>query len=189
MESVQLAPSQSARETVRRLEKEAGTEVTLCYQCGKCAAGCPVAFAMDYTPRQVLRLLQLGLVDTALHADSVWLCVTCETCSTRCPRGVDIASLMDAVRREALAQGIVTDRKVAAFNEVFLSHVRRYGRLHEVGLTLEFNLKTRQPLKDAGLGLPMFSRGKVHLLPEVIRGQKQVQEIFERVKRMRGEEA
>jgi len=69
-----------------KIEKEAGTSINLCYQCGKCSAGCPVGFAMDYTPRQVIRLLQLGLVNEALSAESIWICASCETCSARCPR-------------------------------------------------------------------------------------------------------
>lgn len=189
METVLVASGPGQKEFIRHIEQESQTAVSLCYQCGKCTAGCPAAFAMDYTPRQVIRLLQLEMVEEALKAEAPWICATCETCTTRCPRGVDIASLMDALRREALARGVVTDRKVAAFNQIFLKLVERYGRVHELGLTLEFNLKTGQLLKDTELGLPMFKRGKVHLLPETIKGREQVREIFARVKRMGGDRA
>ena len=179
--AVKLFPSDTAgRKLISRLEREAGTSINLCYQCGKCSAGCPVAFAMDYSPRQVIRLLQLNLYEEALDADSIWVCATCETCSSRCPRGVDIASLMDALRREALRQGRVTDKKVAVFNEAFLSGVKNFGRVYESGLLLQHNLKTGQPFKDAGLGLPMMLRGKVSLLPEKIRGREQMKKIFQR---------
>ncbi|NLU48968.1 MAG: 4Fe-4S dicluster domain-containing protein [Syntrophomonadaceae bacterium] len=187
MEKVLVAPAPTQKDIIRRLEQESGTEVSLCYQCGKCTAGCPAAFAMDYTPRQVIRLLQLEMVDEALKAQSPWICATCETCTTRCPRGVDVASLMDALRREALRMGIVTDHRVATFNQTFLKLVERYGRVHEVGLLMEFNLKTRQLFKDAELGLPMFKRGKVHLLPEVIKDQGHVKQMFARVKQTGGE--
>ena len=187
MERVLVAPNPAKKEFIRRIERESGTEVSLCYQCGKGAAGCPVAFAMDYTPRQVIRLLQLELVDEALKAESIWICATCETCTARCPRGVDIASLMDAMRREALAQGVVTDKKVASFNQAFLNLVEKYGRVHEVELTLQFNLKTGQLFKDMDLGLPMFTRGKVHLLPAAVKGRQEVKNIFERVRQMGGD--
>ncbi len=179
--------SQEQKKLLAQIESEAGTSINQCYQCGKCSAGCPVAFAMDYTPRQVIRLLQLNLMEEALGANSIWICASCEMCSTRCPREVDIASLMDALRRQALVSGRVTDKKVAAFNKAFLDSVRRFGKLFEAGLLLEFNTLTRQFFKDAELGLPMLKRKKVHLLPEKIKGNEEVKKIFERVKEIGGE--
>ncbi|MCX5780821.1 MAG: 4Fe-4S dicluster domain-containing protein [Firmicutes bacterium] len=179
--AVKLSPaSVGQKELIARLEKEAGTSINLCYQCGKCTAGCPAAFAMDYPPRQVIRLLQLGLTEAALTTDSVWICASCETCSSRCPRGVDIAALMDAVRREALAQNRITDKKVAAFNQAFLTGVRNFGRTYEAGLLLQYNTVTGQYLKDAELGLPMFQKGKVHVLPGRIKGRDAIRKIFTR---------
>jgi heterodisulfide reductase subunit C len=172
---------------LQKIEKEAGTSVSLCYQCGKCTAGCPVAFAMDKPPRQIIRYLQLGLTDEAISADSIWICASCETCSARCPRGVDIASLMDACRRQALASGKLSDRKVAVFNEAFLGGVRNFGRSYEAGILLQHNLKTGQLFKDMELGLPMMKRGKVSIFPERIKGKDEVKKIFERIDKMGGE--
>ena len=186
--AMKLSPAtDNQKALISRLEKEAGTSINLCYQCGKCTAGCPAAFAMDYPPRQVIRLLQLGLVDEALGSESVWICASCETCSSRCPRGVDIASLMDAIRREALLQNRVTDKKVAAFNKAFLSGVKRFGRTYEAGLLLQYNTATGQYLKDAELGLPMFLRGKVGILPEKIKGRDAIKKIFARAQDKGGE--
>jgi len=186
--SVKLIPAcEEDQQLLRRLEAEAGTNVNLCYQCGKCSAGCPAAFAMDYPPRQVIRLLQLGMVKQALKAESIWICASCETCSTRCPRGVDIASLMDTLRREALRQGLITDKKVAAFNQAFLNGVRLFGRTYEAGLLLQHNLKTMQPFKDAQYGLPMMKRGKISILPAKIKNRDQVKKIFDKVQQLGGE--
>lgn len=187
--AVKLSPtSVSQKALIARLEAGARTSINLCYQCGKCTAGCPAAFAMDYPPRQVIRLLQLGLTETALNSDSVWICASCETCSSRCPRGVDIAALMDAVRREALAENRITDKKVAAFNQAFLNGVKTFGRTYEAGLLLQYNTMTGQYLKDAELGLPIFLKGKVHLLPGKIKGRDAVKKIFARTQEKRGGE-
>jgi len=176
--------SPAAAAIIKSIEAEAGTKVTQCYQCGKCTAGCPAAFAMDYPPRQIIRLLQFGLTDEALHAKSVWICASCETCSARCPREVDIASLMDAVRRRALKEGIITDKKVAAFNKGFLKSVKHFGRNYEVGLTLQYNISTKQFMKDMNHGLPMMARGKAGMFPHQIQNKAEVKAIFERIEQM-----
>lgn len=181
------AANQGEKEFLARLEQEAGTQVSLCYQCGKCSAGCPAAFAMDYPPREIIRLLQLNMLDEAINSNSIWVCATCETCSERCPRGVDIASLMDTLRREALRQGKTGDNKVAAFNAAFLSSVKYLGRTYEAGILLQHNAVTMQPFKDANLGLPMMKRGKISILPARIKGRDQMKKIFERVQEQREE--
>lgn len=179
--------SESDKELLSKIETEAGTNINLCYQCGKCSAGCPAAFAMDYKPREVIRLLQLNMLDEALDAESIWICASCETCSARCPKGVDIASLMDALRREALKQGRITDKKVAHFNKAFLTSVKLFGKTYEAGILLYHNAATFQPFKDAGLGLPMMKRGKVGILPERIKGRDEIKKIFQRVEDLGGE--
>ncbi len=187
-DAVKLKPATKAdKDLIATLEQEAGTQISLCYQCGKCSAGCPAAFAMDYPPREIIRLLQLNMVEEALSANSIWVCATCETCSERCPRGVDIASLMDTLRREALRQGKKGDNKVAAFNAAFLNTVKLFGRTYEAGILLQHNAATMQPFKDAELGLPMVQRGKIHILPERIKGRDQMKKIFARVQEQREE--
>lgn len=81
-----------------------GENVAECYQCGKCTAACPVNQAMDILPHQVLRLLQLGLVDEVMNSKTIWVCASCFTCAGRCPRDVDLANVMEAVRVILLRQ-------------------------------------------------------------------------------------
>ena len=173
---------------IQNLEDQSGTQINQCYQCGKCSAGCPAAFAMDYTPRQVIRMLQLGMIKESLQADSIWICATCMTCSTRCPRGVDTAALMEDLRRQAIREGTASDRKIEIFNDLFLKLVEKYGRIYETGLILGFNLKTSQIFKDSQLGVPMLRRGKLHLLPKKIKAVEEVQAIFKRVREMERQE-
>jgi heterodisulfide reductase subunit C len=73
-----------------------------CYQCGKCSAGCPAAPFMDLLPNPFLRLLQLGKVQRILETNSAFACVSCFVCSSRCPKGIDIADIMEALRQLSL---------------------------------------------------------------------------------------
>jgi len=86
------------------VEKQSGQNVLECYQCGKCSAGCPTAYAMDLTPRQLMRGIQLGLKDEVLGSTTIWLCLSCQTCSVRCPRQIDIARVLESVRQLAIAE-------------------------------------------------------------------------------------
>jgi len=157
----------------------AKTPLERCIQCAKCSAGCPVGFAMDYLPNQIIHLVHLGLEDCALGSNSIWLCATCETCTTRCPMEVDLAAVMDALRQKARQKaGSRAGGKVGAFHDAFLASVKRFGRAHELSLVGELKLRTRDFFTDLGLGLKMFLKGKFGLLPQRIRGVKQVRGTF-----------
>ena len=86
---------------VQQVEEISGQDLLACNQCGKCSSGCPVAFVMDILPSGVIRLAQLGL-EEALEADTIWYCASCQTCLSRCPRGVDLPRVMEALRQIVL---------------------------------------------------------------------------------------
>lgn len=90
---------------VRKIEEISGQDLLACNQCGKCSAGCPVVSAMDLLPSQAARMAQLGMEDV-LRANAIWVCASCLTCVTRCPKGVDLPRLMEALRQIALRQGV-----------------------------------------------------------------------------------
>lgn len=160
-----------------------------CYQCGKCTAGCPVASGMDIAPNQLLRLLQLGQAASALGSRAIWNCVSCQTCSSRCPKQVDCAAIMDGLREAALLQDRVAPaaRQVVAFQQAFLNDIRRNGRLYELELIARFKLQSfRQTgrlgmlFKDARLALQLQKRKKLHLAAERTRDRAVVERIFAR---------
>ncbi len=84
-------------EFVRQIETISGANLLACNQCGKCSAGCPLAFGMDLLPNQVIRLAQLGIEDV-LQSKSLWMCAACLTCVARCPKGIDLPRVMEALR-------------------------------------------------------------------------------------------
>jgi heterodisulfide reductase subunit C len=90
---------------VQQVEEISGQDLLDCNQCGKCSAGCPVVAAMDILPNQAIRMAQLGM-EEVLQSKTIWICASCLTCSTRCPKGVDLPRLMEALRQIALRQGV-----------------------------------------------------------------------------------
>ena len=95
---VELSSEKVKGDFVRKVEELSGQNILSCYQCGKCSAGCPSSFAMDLLPSQIIRMVQLGLQDEIMDSKTIWLCASCLTCSVRCPRGVDIARIFEALR-------------------------------------------------------------------------------------------
>ena len=75
-----------------------GEDISTCYQCGECSASCPYASEMDLLPSTVIRLIQLGQKEL-INSQSIWLCSTCLHCFARCPQGIDIAKVMEALRQ------------------------------------------------------------------------------------------
>jgi heterodisulfide reductase subunit C len=95
----------SAREGntfVAQIEKVSDQKLLACYQCGKCSAGCPMAAHMDVLPNQMIRMAQLGMKKQLLATRAIWMCVSCLTCNSRCPKGIKIAEVIEALRKAAL---------------------------------------------------------------------------------------
>ena len=92
-------------EFVCKVSDLSGEQVTLCEQCGTCSGGCPVVGEMDVTPSQMMKMTQLGMKDV-LDVKTVWVCASCYTCTIRCPRGLDVSKVAEALRQIILRQAI-----------------------------------------------------------------------------------
>ena len=105
-----------------------GSNPYKCYQCIKCTSGCPLADQFDLAPHQVMRSVQFN--DTAvLESRAIWLCASCQTCTTRCPQQIDVTGVMDALRIESRRRGIEPAvPEIARFNELFMALHRIFGR-------------------------------------------------------------
>lgn len=166
-------------EFAREVETASGASVMRCYQCQKCSSGCPIAGASDLKPHELVRLVQLDMRDQALSSRFIWECTSCQTCATRCPQGVELPAAIDTLRREARAGDRLTpETAVPAFNDIFLSLVRRMGRVHEISLLAAFKLRTRGFAQDLTKFPLMLWKRKIALLPVWVRQRADRERIF-----------
>ena len=169
----ELAPDFDFSEQIR---KDRHIVVTDCYQCAKCSAGCPLTFAMDYLPHEIIRLVGLGQEDLVLDSNTIWACSACETCTTRCPNDIDIMGVLDYLKERAVKSGrAVPQKNVLAFHRAFLDDIKLSGgRLNEPLLLGLFMLRSGEGLtklktgdlkEDLKLGLKMFKKGRLGIKP------------------------
>ena len=153
----------------RRVNAGSGENAYKCYQCKRCSVGCPVAEFADLHPAQIMRAVQLGDVERAAKSRFIWLCTGCETCTTRCPQGIDIATIMDELRKVARERGIVHAN--APFEHILklnLDSMKRWGRLYEVELlALDKITRPSSFMDDVPMGIKMFLKGKISPLPTI----------------------
>lgn len=175
-------------EFLEQLEAAGPFQAGTCFQCRKCTNGCPVTFAMDLYPDEVIRLVLLGQREKILNCNTIWVCAACETCTTRCPNEVKIAELMDCLKEMAIAEGVPSPQpQIRVLHETFLNNVKKRGRVFEGTLIAVYLLRSGELLRklregtwldEIKLGWQMFFRGRLPLLPRGIKDKKGVRKIL-----------
>lgn len=193
--ALKVEPTASlAQEVARR----SGQNLLACYQCRRCAAGCPVGEESGVTPDRLIRMLLLGDESGALDNLLVWKCLACYTCGTRCPNDIQTARITEVLKqiskkehREPLVP------KVAAFHGAFVKAVGQAGRFNElVGMGMyetqaalgEFKrggLKAAlaEVMTQAKLGQAMQKKGRMHLRYESVKGKGEVKALYRKAGR------
>ncbi len=179
--------SETNHKTVAGLSGEileaTGANTLTCYQCGKCSAGCPLSAEMDYPPSYLMRMLQTGLPELeekVLRSFTIWVCLTCETCYSRCPMSIDIPKIMDFLREKSMREKKTNSKAkdIIAFHKAFLKSIEKTGRLYEIGMLGAYKTDTLHLLQDITLAPKAFAKGKLHIFPEIIKGRKSIVSIF-----------
>jgi heterodisulfide reductase subunit D len=143
----------------RDLDVKFGEEVTpdlsllrTCIQCGTCSASCPTAYAMDYTPRQLWKLIQLGLKDEVVNSRTFWLCTTCKACTVRCPRGIDLTQTMLMLKEYAVREELTMPEGIGVLRETVTTRHNISGDENESRLIWAENLEHRPEGLDGRKG-------------------------------------
>ncbi len=179
-EVVETGKQKAAVSLAQQVSRRSGTELGRCYQCRACGNGCPFVAAMDYTPNQVLRLVQFGMRDEALRCKTIWVCVGCHTCSSQCPMGIDIAAVMDTLRLLSVEEGVAIGKpNILDFHEEVLRSLEKYGRAHKLSIMMGYKRQTGRWLSDLDVGLRMLAKRKLELRPSRVKAIGEIAELFQ----------
>jgi heterodisulfide reductase subunit C len=178
-----------AQEVARR----SGQNLLACYQCRRCAAGCPVGAEGVVTPDRLIRMLLLGDTQGALENLLVWKCVACYTCGTRCPNNIQTARITEVLKqmgKSAHLQPLLP--KVAAFHGAFVKAAGQAGRFNElVGMGMYEMQATLGEFKRGGLkaaidevaaqaklGKAMMQKKRMHLKYESVKNKGEIKALY-----------
>ncbi len=166
--------------------QDVAKNVQACMQCGTCTGSCLSSQFMDYTPRQLWRMVQEGLKDEIFESKTFSLCSTCYFCTLRCPRGLPLTDTMSALKRIAFREGLLKDRKSSAFYGAFLKTVRKYGRVRETEMMTRYFASLKNPAVPLGftsIAIKLMMKGKMDLqMPSF--GGARLDGIFKKVEEM-----
>lgn len=166
-----------------------GLDPGYCYQCGVCSGSCPTMARMTYGPRKIMHMIHLGMAERVLRSQDIWYCVSCFSCAARCPQGIEIGDVMSCLRNMAVARGVAEDKE-AIFSRIFVKVLQEHGRMYEPEVLLRYYASVRDVdamVKIAPLGVRMFLKSKIGLLPQRINSARELGEIAARLDRREAE--
>ncbi len=91
-------------EKTEQILRTSGVDVLKCMRCGKCSATCPSYDEMEYHPHQFVYMVEKGNIEPLMESKSIYKCLSCFACVERCPRGVEPANVIEAVRLMKIRQ-------------------------------------------------------------------------------------
>ena len=166
---------------ITAVQEISGVDLSVCFQCKKCTSGCPVSKLVKTTPSEIMRRLHLKAGDEILESDILWMCVSCETCSARCPMGIDVAAVMDALRKLATEKGASKQKgNVPLFNRAFLKTVQIFGRTYDIAMITAYKLGSLKLMNDTEKFPTMLKKRKIALLPSFGGDRKTTKRIFKK---------
>ncbi|MGZ8882550.1 MAG: 4Fe-4S dicluster domain-containing protein [Nitrososphaeraceae archaeon] len=155
-------------------------DIYYCYQCGRCTAGCPLANVYEYQPNQIIRLVQANEINSIFDSNSIYLCLSCEICSSRCPQGIDIAAIMSYLRIKSWENRSFKEKAISNFYKAFLKIIGIFGRSYEPALIMNLNLMSGKFFNDMDLALNILRKKKIKLLPEFVKDRKKLSRVIKK---------
>jgi heterodisulfide reductase subunit C len=166
------------------VEDMSGIDMGICYQCKKCTSGCPVAKFTESGPSEIIRRLHLGAGNELLGSDLIWMCLSCETCYSRCPMQINTAAVIDALRVLAVERkAAIQQGNMPLMNSMFLKTVESFGRTYDLAMIMAYKMGTGSILNDTDKFPAMLQKGKMAILPHSGADKQVVKRIFKKSRR------
>jgi heterodisulfide reductase subunit C2 len=179
--TIRITKGSAGKGLLNTVAAMSGVDLSVCYQCKKCSSGCTVSLFAQSPPSEIIRRLQLGAGDELLNNDLIWTCVSCETCFARCPMGIDMAAVMDALRKLAVTRkAIIPEGNIPLFNRAFLKTVNLFGRTYDLALMAIYKIGTSSYAQDTGKIPLMLKKKKIAVLPSWSKNRTTVKRIFKK---------
>ena len=192
--SVTLFNPELSQSLIQEVMHRSGQNLLACYQCRRCAAGCPVGDETGVTPDRLIRMILFGEKDEVFNNLLVWKCVACYTCGTRCPNNIQTARINETLKQMSKEAHIEPlNPKVAAFHDAFLTSVSRSGRINELSFMCRYETHSAgselkrgggwraivdEMKKQAGLGISMVKKKRMHFRLARIKKISEVKRLF-----------
>jgi heterodisulfide reductase subunit C len=179
------------------VQKRSGQNLLACYQCRRCAAGCPVGEETGVTPDRLIRLIVVGDREEAVNNLLVWKCVACYTCGTRCPNNIQTARITETLKQISKESHATPLRpRIADFHSAFMTSTRHLGRFNEIEALTIYETKTAikelsqgkvkavisEMIGQARLALDMMKKKRLHLGVDKVKARSEVKALYEKAK-------
>jgi heterodisulfide reductase subunit C len=164
-------------------------QLDACIQCGTCSGVCPLSIYMDYTPRQVMELTRSDFKNEVLQSRTIWLCASCYSCTTECPRQIRITDIMYELKQRAIKEGVYPKRfPIPVLAQEFTEMVKKNGRITELLLVMKLFLKTN-PFAAIGnwrMGIDLLKTGRLSMATERIERRGELGRMLDAVDAQKG---
>jgi len=173
---------------LNRIQGETGVNVSACYQCERCTNACPISGFMDIKPHQIIRYVQLGWRIRLLKSSTIWICLSCEMCSTYCPNEVGVAEIINHLRTMAASSSITPKEKnLALFHHTFLEELIKSGRINEFRLMKAYyskpdilyaKIRNGTLKEEFQLAMMLLRKGRLKLFAPKSKAVKEIQKAY-----------
>lgn len=183
----------SSNALIEEVMKRSNQNITECFQCRRCAAGCTVGEETGITPDRLIRYIIAGDREAAINNKLVWQCVSCYTCGTRCPNNIQCGRITETLKKMSKEEKFeVLNPNIAYFHDSFVQGCTRWGRVNEIEFMGFYELKNigrnllifkfknayDEIVSQLKLGLSMFKQKRLHLKLHTSTGRKELKQFY-----------